>query len=35
MLNWTSHWFVPGGMLTADDVADGMADMILSGVLAR
>lgn len=35
MLNWTSHWFVPGGMLTADDVADGMADMILSGVLPR
>jgi AcrR family transcriptional regulator len=33
MLNWTSHWFAPGGSLTADDVADGMADMVLSGVL--
>jgi len=26
MLNWTSHWFVPGGAMSADDVADGMAD---------
>jgi hypothetical protein len=33
MLNWTSHWFVPGGTMTADDVADGMADTILGGVL--
>ncbi|MGW6144846.1 TetR/AcrR family transcriptional regulator [Streptomyces sp. NPDC055140] len=34
MLNWTSRWFIPGGMLDADDVADGMADMVLSGVAA-
>ena len=35
MLNWTSRWFVPGGVLDADDVADGMADTILSGVKVR
>jgi AcrR family transcriptional regulator len=35
MLNWTSRWFVPSGMLDADDVADGMADTILNGVMAR
>src|ERR1700747_3327201 len=34
MLNWTSRWFVPDGMLGADDVADGMADTILTGVMA-
>jgi AcrR family transcriptional regulator len=33
MLNWTSRWFVPGGAMSADDVADGMADTILNGVL--
>jgi hypothetical protein len=32
MLNWTSRWYVPGGPLSADDVADGMADTILNGV---
>jgi AcrR family transcriptional regulator len=35
MLNWTSRWFVPGGVLDADDVADGMADTILNGVKVR
>jgi AcrR family transcriptional regulator len=35
MLNWTSRWFVPGGILDADDVAYGMADTILAGVLVR
>jgi AcrR family transcriptional regulator len=35
MLNWTSRWFVPGGVLDADDVADGLADTILSGVKVR
>jgi AcrR family transcriptional regulator len=35
MLNWTSRWFVPGGVLDADDVADGMADTILTGVNVR
>jgi len=33
MLNWTSRWFVPGGALEAEDVADGMADIILQGVM--
>ena len=33
MLNWTSRWFVPGGALNATDVADGMADTILNGVM--
>jgi AcrR family transcriptional regulator len=35
MLNWTSRWFVPNGMLGADDIADGMADTILNGVLVN
>jgi AcrR family transcriptional regulator len=35
MLNWTSRWFVPGGILDADDVANGMADTILAGVLVE
>jgi TetR/AcrR family transcriptional regulator, cholesterol catabolism regulator len=35
MLNWTSRWWVPGGVLDADDVADGMADTILNGVMVR
>jgi TetR/AcrR family transcriptional regulator, cholesterol catabolism regulator len=33
MLNWTSRWFVPGGALGAVDIADGMADTILTGVM--
>jgi TetR/AcrR family transcriptional regulator, cholesterol catabolism regulator len=35
MLNWTSRWFAPGGILDADDVAYGMADTILAGVLIK
>jgi len=35
MLNWTSRWFIPGGILDADDVAYGMADTILAGVLVK
>jgi len=35
MLHLTSRWFLAGGVLDADDVADGMADTILNGVLAR
>jgi hypothetical protein len=35
MINWTSRWFVPGGILDADDVACGMADTILAGVLVK
>jgi AcrR family transcriptional regulator len=35
MLNWTSRWFVPGGAMGADDIADGMADTVLKGIMAR
>ena len=35
MLNWTSRWFAPGGILDADDVAYGMVDTILAGVLVK
>lgn len=35
MLNWTSRWFVPGGILDVDEVAYGMADTILAGVLVK
>jgi TetR/AcrR family transcriptional regulator, cholesterol catabolism regulator len=35
MLNWTSRWFVPGGAMGAEDVADGMADTVLNGILVR
>ncbi|MGC0367555.1 AcrR family transcriptional regulator [Rhodococcus sp. 27YEA15] len=34
MLNWTSWWYVPGGPLTAVDIADGMAEVVLTGALA-
>lgn len=33
MLNWTSRWFVPGGAMGADDIADGMADTVLRGIM--
>ena len=35
MLNWTSRWFVPGGAMGADDIADGMADTVLKGISVR
>jgi AcrR family transcriptional regulator len=35
MLNWTSWWFVPGGALTAHDIAEGVADLVLDGTLVR
>jgi AcrR family transcriptional regulator len=35
MLNWTARWFDPGGALTAESIADGMADAILNGALVR
>jgi AcrR family transcriptional regulator len=34
MLNWTSRWYVPGGPMAAEDVAGGMADTVLNGVLS-
>lgn len=35
MLNWTSRWFVPGGAMGADDIADGMADTVLRGIMVK
>jgi TetR/AcrR family transcriptional regulator, cholesterol catabolism regulator len=35
MLNWTSRWFVPGGAMGADDIADGMAETVLRGIMTR
>ena len=35
MLNWTSRWFVPGGAMGADDIADGMAETVLRGIMVR
>ncbi len=35
MWNGTSRWFVPGGAMGADDIADGMADTVLRGIMAR
>jgi AcrR family transcriptional regulator len=35
MLNWTSRWFVPGGAMGADDIADGMAKTVLRGIMVK
>jgi AcrR family transcriptional regulator len=35
MLNWTSRWFVPGGAMGADDIADGMAQTVLRGIMVK
>jgi TetR/AcrR family transcriptional regulator, cholesterol catabolism regulator len=35
MLNWTSRWFVPGGAMGADDIADGMSDTVLRGIMIK
>jgi TetR/AcrR family transcriptional regulator, cholesterol catabolism regulator len=35
MLNWTSRWFVPGGAMGADDIADGMAATVLRGIMVK
>ncbi|MEV8517627.1 TetR/AcrR family transcriptional regulator [Dactylosporangium sp. NPDC051484] len=35
MLNWTSRWFVPNGALSAEDIADGMTETVLSGIVQR
>jgi TetR/AcrR family transcriptional regulator len=34
-LNWSVRWFNPEGALTADQVADGFADFLIRGLLAR
>lgn len=35
MVNHTALWFTPGGRLTADEVADGFVDLLLSGLRPR
>jgi AcrR family transcriptional regulator len=34
-LNWTVQWFNPGGPLTATNIADGFADYLIRGLLAK
>jgi TetR/AcrR family transcriptional regulator, cholesterol catabolism regulator len=34
MLNWVPEWFSPSGSRTAEQVADGLADLVLSGMMA-
>lgn len=33
--NWAYHWFRPEGPLSADEVADRFADLVLDGLAAR
>jgi hypothetical protein len=35
MLNWTYVWFRPKGVLTGQDIADGMTQTILAGMQAK
>src|SRR5260370_767050 len=35
MVNWTSRWFVRGGAMGADHIADGMAETGLRGILVK
>ena len=35
MLNWTSRWFVPDGALSAEDIANGMTETVLMGIVNR
>jgi AcrR family transcriptional regulator len=34
-LNWMTRWYVPGGTLSAEEIAERMADTFLAGLLAR
>lgn len=34
MMAWTHQWFRPGGRLTAEQVANEVADIVLSGILS-
>jgi AcrR family transcriptional regulator len=34
-LNWSVRWFNPGGALTAAEIADGFADYLIRGLLAK
>jgi hypothetical protein len=33
LLNWVPEWFSPSGRLSADEVADALADVVLSGLV--
>jgi len=33
MLNWVPEWFSPSGSRTAEQVADGLADLVLAGMM--
>ena len=35
MLNWTITWYKPGGPLSADQISNDIADLVLNGLLAR
>jgi len=35
MTNWTITWYKPGGSLSADQISDEIADLLLSGLLRR
>jgi TetR/AcrR family transcriptional regulator len=34
-LNWTVRWFNPAGELTVDEIAEGLADYLIRGLLLR
>jgi TetR/AcrR family transcriptional regulator len=34
-LNWTARWFNPSGTLTATEIAEGFADYLIRGLLAK
>jgi AcrR family transcriptional regulator len=34
MLNWVPEWFSPSGSRTAEQVADGLANVVLSGLMS-
>jgi len=34
-LNWIGHWFQPAGALAADEIAEGFAEQLTSGLAAK
>ena len=34
-LNWSAHWFNPEGPMTTAEIAEGFADYLIRGLLAR
>jgi hypothetical protein len=35
MINWTITWYSPEGPLTADEIGENLANMVLQGLLLR